>query len=50
MRRKLNDGYAKGARVIAVGVYRISNCRFGLKMRELSATEMMIQLRIGYAE
>lgn len=43
MRRHLDDGYAKGARVIAVRVHRISNSRSGLKMGEPCATEMMIR-------
>lgn len=43
MRRHLDDGYARGARVIAVSVHRISDSRSGLKMGEPCAAEVMIR-------
>jgi len=43
MRRLIDDGYARGAGVIAVSVYRISDSRSGLKMGESYAAEVMIR-------
>lgn len=43
MRSHLDDGYARGAGVIAVRFHRISNSRSGLKMGELCTAEVTIR-------
>lgn len=43
VRRHLDDGYARGAGIIAVSVHRISNSRSGLKMGEPCAAEVVIR-------
>lgn len=43
MRSHPDDGYARGAGVIAVRLHRISNSRSGLKMGELCTAEVMVR-------